>query len=89
MDFENTVRKEIQNMINETLQEIIFDGTIYRFGKNKHAWYVAHEYIFKEKKYFTLPKKHHKVVDNNRWFHVVFEHRVCTTCSEEEDRCKG
>ena len=54
MDFENTVRTEIQNMINETLQEIIFDGTIYRFGKNKHAWYVAHEYIFKEKKYFTI-----------------------------------
>ena len=50
MDFENTIRTEIQNMINETLQEIIFDGTIYRFGKNKHAWYVAHEYIFKDKK---------------------------------------
>ena len=33
MDFENTIRTEIQNMINETLQEIIFDGTIHRFGK--------------------------------------------------------
>ena len=54
MEFEQIAKTEILNLVKENLQEIIYDGEIHRFGKNKHAWYSAHRYFFKNKEYFTV-----------------------------------